>query len=276
MKLNNKAKDELRLEIEKRLEQVPEGTRIHLDKDLLEDLLFDVLYNEDEPEDHYIKLPVWSGEFLSKIDLSEVSFNHLLAGFPGVDMLDCEMECMVDRNIYSAEIAKYYDYSLIGDKKTLKPKYSKQVIYKNINAKFDSETYHTIFTNIDFEGTDLSNYNATTSDFYSKNCNFKNTGLQINFDYMNNDIFVDLILAGKLDGCYLNGMLINQSNRTELVLELFMDKKIDFKMLKGKIDLSEKSSRENKQRLKEEYLKLKEDIFSSVLGSIDEQVKTLK
>lgn len=40
MKLSNKDKEQLKRYIEEQLKTVPEGTRIHLDKDLLESLLF--------------------------------------------------------------------------------------------------------------------------------------------------------------------------------------------------------------------------------------------
>lgn len=73
MELNNEKKRELRSFISEELEKIPEGQRIHLDKDLLENLLFEVKKGNWGT----VKLPVWSGKFLSKMDLSEISFKDV-------------------------------------------------------------------------------------------------------------------------------------------------------------------------------------------------------
>ena len=76
MKLNKQGREELRKKIEEQLQNVPEGQRVHLDKELLEELLFETItYNKNTNEK--LKLPVWSGDFLRKIDLSEVSFEDV-------------------------------------------------------------------------------------------------------------------------------------------------------------------------------------------------------
>ncbi len=76
MELNNSRKEELRKNILEQLKNVPEGEKIHLDKKLLEDLLFEEIVVV-ESKGLTAKLPVWSGEFLRKIDLSEVSFENV-------------------------------------------------------------------------------------------------------------------------------------------------------------------------------------------------------
>jgi len=76
MKLNKQGKDELRAQIVEKLVNVPKGQRVHLDKELLEDLLFEeIVYNKETGGT--VKLPIWSGDFLSKIDLSEISFENV-------------------------------------------------------------------------------------------------------------------------------------------------------------------------------------------------------
>ena len=71
--LKDKAKvKELREIIKQRLDKVPEGERIHIEKSVLEILLFDSV------NDGNGLCPVWSGSFLSKIDLSEISFDDVL------------------------------------------------------------------------------------------------------------------------------------------------------------------------------------------------------
>ncbi len=76
MRLSEKDRYAFRERIEVMLRKVPEGQRIKLDKDLLEDLLF-VKKTVNEEKDIMVKLPVWSGKFLRKIDLSEVSFDNV-------------------------------------------------------------------------------------------------------------------------------------------------------------------------------------------------------
>lgn len=41
MKLNKQGKDELRKKIEEQLQSVPDGQRVHIDKELLEELIFE-------------------------------------------------------------------------------------------------------------------------------------------------------------------------------------------------------------------------------------------
>lgn len=76
MGLNKQRKEELRKNILEQLKNVPEGSRIHLDKNLLEDLLFEKVVIV-ESKGLTVKLPVWSGEFLRKIDLSEINFKNV-------------------------------------------------------------------------------------------------------------------------------------------------------------------------------------------------------
>ena len=72
MKLNLEGRKELRKYVEEFLAKVPEGKRVKINDDVLQTLLFETIiipYNEDK-----VKIPVWSGSFLRKIDLSKVSF----------------------------------------------------------------------------------------------------------------------------------------------------------------------------------------------------------
>lgn len=69
--MNIEKKNERRRLIIEELKNVPDGERIKINKDLLEELLFDV-------DDVYgYKFPTWTGDFLSKIDLSEISFKDV-------------------------------------------------------------------------------------------------------------------------------------------------------------------------------------------------------
>ena len=62
MKLNHQDKTELRISAETILSDVKKGNRIHIGKEILEELLFDtIVYNKKEKKT--LKLPVWSGFF---------------------------------------------------------------------------------------------------------------------------------------------------------------------------------------------------------------------
>ena len=69
MKLNTKSKNELRDFIEEKIIDFPEEQKLQLDKKILEDLLFETI-TIDKEKGIILKLPVWSGNFLKKIDLS--------------------------------------------------------------------------------------------------------------------------------------------------------------------------------------------------------------
>lgn len=58
------------------LKEVPDGIRINLKKDQLDKMIFDKVV-VDEEKGIYYKVPVWTGPFLSKLDLSEVDFENV-------------------------------------------------------------------------------------------------------------------------------------------------------------------------------------------------------
>ncbi len=58
------------------LKEVPDGIRINLKKDQLDKMIFDKVV-VDEEKGIYYKVPVWTGPFLSKLDLSEVDFEDV-------------------------------------------------------------------------------------------------------------------------------------------------------------------------------------------------------
>ena len=76
MKLSTKSKDELRNLIEESVTNIPEDLKLQLDSKILEDLLFETI-TIDKEKGIILKLPVWSGNFLKKIDLSQVDFTNV-------------------------------------------------------------------------------------------------------------------------------------------------------------------------------------------------------
>ena len=192
MKLNKEGRNQLRTNIEEQLSQVPEGVRIHLDKDLLEQLLFetstevlsDKLFTYDlEGKIVYVKHLIWSGDFLSKIDLSEVSFDGIF------------WSVTYNAEDYFGENAKnlYHEFGVT------------MIDLSNTNAKIDfSKAFASDFkvkgveielSCCNFANTNLSN-NVIDFDFSAEECNFANTGLRVNFKSDSDIRFYSSILSG--------------------------------------------------------------------------------
>lgn len=75
-KLNTKERFIYRKEIETLLRTDFKNKKVKISKDLLEQLLFEEIVL-NEKRNIVIKLPIWSGEFLQQIDLSEVDFSNV-------------------------------------------------------------------------------------------------------------------------------------------------------------------------------------------------------
>ena len=167
MKYCEKDIKELRKIVAEKLMRVPDGKRIKIEKDILEQLLFDVVlvhrndyfYKTLESyKDEGIKTVAWSGPFLSKVDLSEIDFDYVLWGYFGT-----------------------------ADEKFFYPGYKEDKIIdlSNTNAKIDFslsariiyDSYNAIM-NCNFEGVDLSNNTLNLSDVLL-NSNFKNTNIKV-------------------------------------------------------------------------------------------------
>jgi len=141
----------LRKEIVEHLANVPEGQMVKLDKELLEKLLFDKV-TIDKEKGLVAKMPVWSGEFLRKIDLSQVDFEDV-SWF----LLNC-----------IASVEHYYDVG-IGDEDFLET-FSNDRSEMPINYSFTNAT-------IDFgKSFEAKNLRA----ILISNCNFEKTSLQVN------------------------------------------------------------------------------------------------
>ena len=256
MKLNEHSKNELRKEIEEAVKRVPEGQRIELPLDLLDDLIF--LKIKDK-KGVTVKFPIWTGEFLRKIDLSEISFENVYMGFINSDFVknfDIDVFKLCDEYsipfIYprNDEIGRFYDIDFS---------------FTNIQLDFSKFYAPLYMINVNFEGVDLSNSNLHLLK-YLDNCNFSNTKLTLlpkiddilGCDFSNNDLSnvefdltcciengmpngftntgaklkcdledlnkfnlydLDLFISyGSFDGCYLNGDLVDNKKRKNMWL----------------------------------------------------------
>ena len=327
MKLNEHSKNELRNEILELLKKVPDGQRVEIPLDVLDELIFLKIKDLD---DEIIKFPVWTGQFLRKIDLSKLSFDNVhwspalydgsayfsinkLSNFgqdakdedcfvvPIVgrsDILEMDVNDVIDLDnlidfsftninpnitpIFS-EKANMYSVNLEGvDLSSLKLSCSNLRHCNLKDTKLNISYEYDNFDIYSFYGSNLTNCNFTSKDydlikvFYyydydgdlSLFPNFVNTGLK--FVYNHNDIksifdssfynhadvksnfdefLSKLISSGKIDGCYLNGNLVNSN------------------------DYMKEMKEQKKLALREEYENMKKDIFESTLGSIEEQIK---
>lgn len=173
MKLNQEGKQNIRKYIEKQLQKVPKYKKIKFeDSKLLEELIFDTITSSDQKT--IAKIPVWTGLFLSKIDLSSISFNNVIWNLEPSHLLN-----IFDLSPKDKE--KYPDYLSID--------------LSNTNAQIDfSQSFEILkfgkqhklsIGKCNFNHVDLSNSHpelisyAEDSDFSYSNTNFQNNNATI-------------------------------------------------------------------------------------------------
>lgn len=305
MKLDKQVKDEIRKQIEAKLQEVPEGKRIHLDRNLLEQLLFNVLYARDESI--ILKTPVWSGEFLSKIDLSEISFEdvswYISSGNADVFFWSND-DALKEKLGKHYEIVDQYIDNYCSDEVI-------DVVYCNTNADIDfkkSWEYKTVglvyITNCNFNGTNLSKnrlslYNVSHSDL-------RNTGIQIlpeetyveytNLEGVNLSTFEidfkDMVDNCTFTGCNLKNTGIRISNFSEEVIknaqtvvpeyyaadlkEQLKNGEFDGCYINGVLIKSEEERKNIFEQIRMKYKTLSEEILENTISDIDEQIKGMK
>lgn len=303
MKLNTQAKDELRAKIIEQLKNVPKGQRVNLEKELLEDLLFEVI-TLDKEKDIKVKLPVWSGWFLSKIDLSQVDFSNvswsMLDPSQDIGYLEYIDGISVDENVFdridkirTQNIDERYDLgygflvSYAGTNANIDLTKSFEAIYRKyieirecnfegvdfsqldlsglkglyLNSSSISQTKLTIpsdieltghrsfFTNIDLSSREIDAYEYFFEDTYNlSRCDLENTGIRIKLDvekFKDGTYKEDLqeVMGEDWVGCYVNGKKIKSVDERQAIAQ-------------------EKNA---------EYEKMKEDLISATMSSIEQQ-----
>ena len=175
MQLNREDKDKLREYIEGRINEIPYGQRLQLDKEILESLLFEPITINKE-KGLKLKLPIWSGDFLKKIDLSQVDFTNVSWGIQGMDE-DSPYSIDIDgvkvdygadkriKGIVEREAKKYHE-KVEGEEDDT----PFLIDYSGTNAKIDLEkSFEAVnegvikaracnFSGLDFSNIDLSKY----------------------------------------------------------------------------------------------------------------------
>lgn len=174
-RLSKESRNKIRKVIIDQLKEIPDGERIKLDVKLLDDLIFFKYYNEELNQQ--IKIPIWTGEFLRKIDLRELSFeNAIIDGFVQDNGQEKKyIDCILRDYIDEYSIKKYIEeYKECNDEELIKSCYTSDFSYTNIIPDFSKSTRNDIQW-CNFEGVDLSNSN---DDGFSY-CNLNNTNIRI-------------------------------------------------------------------------------------------------
>ena len=163
-----------RKELEKTLNEIPEGERIKLNKDLLESLIFEernIVYDDDyQVRYEKVKYPVWTGKFLRKVDLSEVSFDNVDWTCYGLSAID----------------KKIYNYDIQNNKPDTSP-YLVDLSYTNAKIDF-SKASQTIATP-ENQKTNIAYCNLSHVDLSDSNCSHIYS--IINSDLSNSNLKID-------------------------------------------------------------------------------------
>ena len=189
MKLTQKDKDILREKLKEELENIPEGERVHINKEALEELLFDKVIGLCKGEEIIVKLPVWSGAFLRKIDLSEVSFDNVLWDWSPLVNLRFEDQGAIkkyDRFVwYFSDNDVDYSYT------------NAQIDFKNSINNLDESVI--LIKDCDFSGLDLTNSFPSEKKISMERCTLQNAKLLKNVDnseFLDRYEFLDCDLTG--------------------------------------------------------------------------------
>lgn len=228
MELNKDSKNVIRQYFVEQLQKVlPEKGRVPFDKKLLEELIFDK-YKLGNGK--VVKVPVWTGEFLSKIDLSEVSFDDVVW----------------DDDLIGRKIEYYSD----------DPNYRVNLFITNAKIDFSKAYWGSkeskCLSNLSFFGTDLSNSNIDIIDSF-KQCNFTCSKINIdskdrlskfeNCNLFSNDLSKIEIYIMECYDMIKKSISLNGNNISGTGLKFTIDVKLDKKDVKLCETLKDKISK---------------------------------
>lgn len=208
MKLNYNDRHNLRDYLLKTLESVPEGERVSLPNDLLDQLIFERAKGYDGL---LYKVPVWTGSFLKKLDLSNISFEKVL--------WNRTSECLDE--LFSSDVQRRLELSYnIHDYRSCL--YDIDFSGTNVRINSFSNLSTCGMRNCNLEGVDLSNSNFTIddgNDFNVFNVNFSKTGCKFRVlnKLENKSNFKTLLEEDNLAGCYINGVYVRSNDARNLM-----------------------------------------------------------
>lgn len=232
--------NEVRKRVQEKLENNDFEGRIKIDKEVLDNLLFDKQYVNCY--DATAKVPVWSGKFLQKIDLSEVDFTNVFWGtHDELAMIVLRTSTEIKKlaeinkkpNFFSEKEELLNEASEYFDNNEEFELSSKEVI-KKFNTEFNSSDldlenirykyipFDSIKYNIDYSNTnaniDLSHSFGNASDsnisdllfvnsdnilYYCNSCNFENINLYNSGDIVSKNPYGETI-GDNYYMCYCN------------------------------------------------------------------------
>ena len=158
-----KYRNEIRKEFQKKIERDYRGEKIIIDKRILDALLFEKMYSQND--NVIAKIPVWSGQFLQKVDLSNIDFSDV-----SFCMLDDYRNYYYDfktRDGYS--IQNIFDViSSFQNLSFPKVDYSMTNAHIDLTKSFEAKNLNKIvLMNCDFQGLDFSNQDfSSIKEFY--------------------------------------------------------------------------------------------------------------
>ena len=178
-RLSKESRNRIRRIIIEQLKEIPEGERIKLDIKLLDNLIFFKYY--DKKMEQQIKIPIWTGEFLRKLDLSELSFEDANLDVSEYDEEKKEyFEEGAVSHMDKKSINEYIqEYMECNEKKLIESQYTLDFSYTNINIDFEN-LYINCISNCNLEGVDLSHIGKRNMGIY--NCNLQKTNIKLNKD----------------------------------------------------------------------------------------------
>lgn len=151
----------LRGRIKKYLDTYCDHKKIIISKELLESLLFEVIEVNIKGKWYKVKVPIWSGDFLAKIDLKEISFQDVLWNYDICIALNGVFDQLME-SIYQIK-SKNLVYAI--------PPY--EICYADINAQIDlAESFLFNFG----KSSGIQKYDGLIS---VARCNFSGTDIRI-------------------------------------------------------------------------------------------------
>lgn len=300
MRLNEEGKKDVRLHMEQHLSKISLenlNDRIKFGEDLIETLMFSIEKNPQTGEKE--KRIRWSGEFLRKIDLSEVSFDGVqwASQDQEIDLSGTNAVIDFSKAIKSYGIVCVQNVNFNGvdlsNSHTELISQSTNVDYRNTNAKFDLNADEFGFNNCNLDNLDLNGIvvDSDCFEYGSKKSlcgsSFKNTGIKIKLpkeqiikDKEQKTENANAIISAdnkrvKETGKHLSSEEIKKVTvitRTENIANLIKTSKLDGCYVNETLICTQEQKELNKQQLLDEYKRFKD----SVINKIDQEFATIK
>jgi len=185
MKLSLDDINEMRAILALQLASVPEGQKINIDTDILKRLLFVTLTSKESGI--VAKIPIWTGEFLRKIDLSKIDFDNVIWNPTNPIYLDeklfgADYQSIID---YFNSLDRFYHIDLSGTNANIS--FTMTFVsnernfltrYKHVTSKLTND-----IELCNFNGTNLYQANAYSLDGIFS-CDLRDTNAILNFNHL--------------------------------------------------------------------------------------------